>query len=135
MGNAKLLRDKILDKFDQWAKGWSEFTQKLSNLSKNINLKFLEVQERFEELSERFQIVDDVKLEILDDLQTKKLIQGNMDFRTVDDFAKTLWLSHDMAQELFAETKNQRYYELAMETMMVIRELEQIKEYLAKHGK
>ena len=114
---------------------WNEFTQKVTDLRKSAEDRFSEVTKSLDELRARFQPEFLGYTELKDGLVTKELIQGEMSFQDVNLFAKTLWENHDLAQEAFEQTNDPQYYEMAMDILMVIQEMEQLKEYLMKHGK
>jgi hypothetical protein len=114
---------------------WTEFTQKVTDLGKFAEQRVSEVSQRFDELKEKFQPEFAGYTELKDGLVTKDLIEGEMTFQDVDLFAKTLWENHDLAHEAFEQTNDPQYYEMAMDILMVIQEMEQLKDYLMKHGK
>jgi len=58
-----------------------------------------------------------------------------MSFQDLDMFTKVLWENHEIANETYEQTNNIKYYEMAMDIKLVIKELEELKEYLVLHGK
>ena len=135
MGDFRLLKDKILDKFDTLSHNWKNFTEKITKINRTLNQRVINFSKKFEDIKESFQSTDSVTAEILEDLETKKLMKGEISYQSIDDFTRILWESHDIAQQAFQETNNYEYHEMAMETMLVIKDMEQLKEYLGKHGK
>lgn len=135
MGGFRLFRDKILDKFDKLTEKWNDFTKKISKINRSISQKFSEFSEKFDEMTAKLQPEDATTTEILKGLKTKKKIQGDMSYENIEDFTKTLWESHDMAQQALEQTNDLRYHEMAMEILLVIKDMEELKEYLGKHGK
>jgi len=130
--NLALFQDEIQKKISE---NWNEFARKVTDLKKSAEQRFSEINKRINELKGRFQPEYEGYTEIKNDLATKQLMQGEMTFYDVDLFAKTLWENHDLAYEAFEQTTDPQYYEMAMDILIVIQEMEQLKEYLMKHGK
>lgn len=116
-------------------KNWTEIGQKVTEFGKDIEQRFGDASKKLDELRTKLQPEYMGYAEINEGLETKHLIQGEMSYQDVDDFAKMLWENHDLAQVAFQETTDEKYYEMAMDILMVIQELEHLKEYLMKHGK
>ncbi|MDD1777009.1 MAG: hypothetical protein LUQ65_02495, partial [Candidatus Helarchaeota archaeon] len=116
-------------------KNWTDIGQKVIELGKDVEQRFGDASKKLYELRAKLQPEYAGYTEINEGLETKHLIQGEMSYQDVEDFAKTLWENHDLAQVAFQETTDEAFYEMAMDILMVIRELEQLKEYLMKHGK
>ncbi len=135
MSGFRLFKDKVLDKFDKLTAKWNKFTKKVTKINRNMGERFSEFNDKFDEMVTNLQTTDKAAAEILNGLETKKMIKGDVSYQNIEDFTRTLWESHDVAQEAFQETKDAQYHEMAMETLLVIREMEQLKEYLGKHGR
>lgn len=116
-------------------KNWVDLGQKITELGKDFEQRFNDVTKRLDEFRAKLQPAYMDYSEIKAGLETKRLIQGEMTYQDVDDLARTLWENHDLAQVAFQESTDETFYEMAMDILMVIRELEQLKEYLMKHGK
>ena len=116
-------------------KNWTEIGQKVTEFGKEVEQRFVDTSKKLDELRAKIQPEYAGYTEINEGLETKQLIQGEMSYQDVDDFAKNLWENHDLAQVAFQETTDETYYEMAMDILIVIQELEQLKEYLMKHGK
>jgi hypothetical protein len=130
--NLTLFQDEIQRKI---LKNWNDISQKVTALGKDVEQRFIDASKKLDEIRAKLQPAYPGYTEINEGLETKQLIQGEMTYQDVDDFAKTLWENHDLAQIAFQETTDETYYEMAMDILLVIRELEQLKEYLMKHGK
>lgn len=135
MSGFRLLKDKILDKFDHLTEKWNDFTQKVAKINRNLSQRFAEFSEKFDEMVINLDAANPEVTEIMNGLKTKELIRGDITFQNIEDFSRTLWESHDMAQQAFEETRDSQYHEMAMEALLVIQEMELLKEYLGKHGK
>ncbi|MHA1264996.1 MAG: hypothetical protein ACTSRS_07135 [Candidatus Helarchaeota archaeon] len=135
MSGYRLFKDKLLDKFDKFTQKWNEFVSKITTFNKSLSLRLSEFSSKFDEMVENLQTEDLTTVELIDGLKKKALIKGEITFQNVEEFTKTLWESHDIAQQVFQETNDPQYHEIAVETLLVIREMEQLKEYLWKIGK
>ncbi len=128
-----LFQDDLGKKISQ---NWKDFTEKVTDIRNTINQKFSGISERFDTAIKKLQPDNGIiRTEILDDLQVKQLIQGQMTFEDVASLTTALWENHDLAQQAFADTNDLQFYEMAMDILLVIQELERLKEYLDKHGK
>jgi hypothetical protein len=116
-------------------KNWTDIGQKITELGKDVQQRFVDASKKLDEFRTKFQPVYAGYTEINEGLEAKGLIQGEMTYQDVDALAKTLWENHDLAQIAFQETTDEEYYEMAMDILLVIQELEQLKDYLMKHGK
>lgn len=134
MSGLRLFKDKILDKFDTLADRWKTFSNKITRANQDIALRFSTFSLKFEEMIDTLQPESSTQSEILKGLKTKNLIQGDVSYQHIEEFTKTLWESHDLAQEAFQVTNDLQYHEMAMETLLVIKEMELLKEYLGRKG-
>ena len=135
MSNFQVFRDKILTKIDgirhhfkKISDDWTDFTDKFRSLTKSVDQKF-------SDLVAKLQPDNPILMEVSEDIRTKQMIQGQMSYDDVDYLARTLWENHELAQNQFQETQDLQYYEMAMDILLVIQEMETLKEYLKKHGK
>ena len=135
MSNFKVFKEKVLEKFEGIRNSFKKLTQNLSDFTGKISRLRQTVDQKFSDFFSKLQSENPVIAEVKEDLQTKQLIQGEMTFQDIDQLTKTLWENHDQAQEAFQETNDLQYHEMAMDILVVIREMEQLKEYLGKHGK
>lgn len=142
MSNFRLFKERLSTKFEEisgslskLSKNWTDLLDKITGFGKSIGTKFTEVSEKFEDFFESVQSKPAEALAIEEGLKIKQLMDGEMTFQQVDTFTKTLWENHELAQQAFEDTSDQKYYEMAMEIKLVIQELEQLKEYLELHGK
>ncbi len=142
MGQFRLIREKISERFEDLSKSlvkltrnWNDFTEKITNWGKSMGQRFTDFSDKIDALTLKLQPVRQIMIEVEEDLEIKQLIQGEMDFHDVDGLSKTLWENHEIAQQAFQDTHDLQYYEMAMEILVVIKELEQLKDYLKKHGK
>jgi hypothetical protein len=135
MSNFQVFRDKILTKIDgirdhfkKMSQDWTDFTAKFRSLTKSVDQKLTD-------LFAKLQPENPILTEVSEDIRTKQMIQGQMSYDDVEYLARSLWENHELAQNQFQETQDLQYYEMAMDILLVIQEMETLKEYLKKHGK
>ncbi|HUY01611.1 MAG TPA: hypothetical protein VMV49_18755 [Candidatus Deferrimicrobium sp.] len=142
MSGFRLFKEKISEKLEEISNSFSklsqnmtEFLQKVSNTGKSLTDKVTETHEKFETFLNGLQPEAPLNARIQNGLKIKKLIDGEMSFQDLDMFTKVLWENHEIANETYEQTNNIKYYEMAMDIKLVIKELEELKEYLVLHGK
>ncbi|MHA1652254.1 MAG: hypothetical protein ACTSYB_18885, partial [Candidatus Helarchaeota archaeon] len=135
MSNFQVFRDKVLEKLDsikssfkKVSHNWNELIDKISNTNKSFDQKFAN-------FFSKFQFQSPEHIQIMEDIKTKQMIQGEMTFQDINDLTRILWENHDLAQQKFEATNDSKYHEMAMDILLVIKEMEELKEYLEKHGK
>ncbi len=107
---------------------WTDFTDKFRSLTKSVDQKLTD-------LFAKLQPENPMLAEVSEDIRTKQMIQGQMSYEDVEHLARTLWENHELARNQFRDTQDLQYYEMAMDILLVIQEMETLKEYLKKHGK
>ncbi|MHA1130376.1 MAG: hypothetical protein ACTSQI_11075 [Candidatus Helarchaeota archaeon] len=135
MSNFQVFRDKLLTKIDniriyfkKMSDEWKYRTEKVRTITKSVDQKITD-------FLLRLQPENPLLTEVTEDLKTKQMIEGQMAYEDIEQLARTLWENHELAQEKFRQTQDIQYYEMAMEILLVIKEMETLKEYLKKHGK
>ena len=93
------------------------------------------MDDKFTEFFNKVQTENPVLTEVKEGLQTKQLIQGEMTFQDIESLTGPLWENHDQAQQAFEATNDLQYYEMAMDILTVLNEMEKLKDHLRKHGR
>jgi hypothetical protein len=142
MSGFRIFKEKVSEKledisnsFSKLSQNMTEFLQKVSDTGKSFTDKITETHEKFEAFLNGLQPDAPLDSGIKNGLKIKQLIDGEMTFHDLDMFTKALWENHDLAHETFEQTSDLKYYEMAMDIKLVIKELEELKEYLVLHGK